>query len=132
MRARTGGRTVARMGDKPMFFFAGVYDDVAGAEADYESVKELYKSDDIGSYDAAIVRKEAGGKGKVTKTEKPTEHGAWTGLAAGAAAALAFPILLPAGTVGGLAAAGAGVGFGNAHPPPGTNPQEARQGRGHP
>lgn len=115
------------MGDKPMFFFAGVYDDVAGAEADYESVKELYKSDDIGSYDAAIVRKEPGGKVKVTKTEKPTEHGAWTGLAAGAAAALAFPFLLPAVTVGGMAAAGAGVGSWIAHLAHGTSRKDARE-----
>ena len=115
------------MGDKPMFFFAGVYDEVGGAEADYEAVKALYSSDDIGSYDAAIIRKQADGKVKVSKTEKPTHHGAWTGLAAGAAAAVAFPFLLPALSISGMAAGGAGLGAWMAHLAHGTSRADARE-----
>ena len=87
------------MSDKPMFMFAAVYDDVSGADADYEAIKALHAGDAIGSYDSAIISKQADGKVKVTKTEKPTQHGAWTGLAAGAGAAVLFPFLLPGLTV---------------------------------
>src|SRR5215210_7079374 len=69
---------------KPMFFYAGVYDNVGDADADYEAIKALHAGDAIASYDSAIITKQADGKVKVTKTEKPTKHGAWTGLAAGA------------------------------------------------
>src|SRR3954471_19010614 len=94
------------MSDRPMFFFAGVYDDVVDANADYEAIKALYEADDIGSYDAAVIRKQADGKIKISKTEKPTKHGAWTGLAAGAATAVVFPFLLPALSVAGMAGGG--------------------------
>jgi uncharacterized membrane protein len=115
------------MSDKPMFFYAGVYDDVADAEADYEAITALYKSDDIGSYDAAVIRKEADGKVKVSKTEKPTQHGGWTGLAAGAGIAVAFPFLLPVVTVGGMAAAGAGLGAWMGHLAHGTARADAKE-----
>jgi uncharacterized membrane protein len=115
------------MSDKPMFFFAAVYDADADANADYESIKALHKSGDIGSYDAAIVVKRADGKIKIHKTEKPTQHGGWTGLAAGAATAVVFPFLLPALTVGGMAAAGAGVGAWMGHLAHGTNREDARE-----
>jgi hypothetical protein len=65
------------MAEKPMFFFTGVYDDLAGAEADYATVKALHDADDMGSYDAAIVTKHADGRVRVTKTEKPAHHGAY-------------------------------------------------------
>jgi uncharacterized membrane protein len=84
---------------KPMFFYAGVYDNVHDADADYEAIKALHAGDAIGSYDSALITKQADGKVKVTKTEKPTQHGAWTGLAAGAGAAVVFPFLLPGLTV---------------------------------
>ena len=61
---------------KPMFFYAGVYDSVHDADADYEAIKALHAGDAIGSYDSAIISKQADGKVKVTKTEKPTHHGA--------------------------------------------------------
>ena len=34
---------------KPMFFYTGVYDNVADADADYEAIKSLYKGKAIGS-----------------------------------------------------------------------------------
>jgi uncharacterized membrane protein len=52
-----------------------------------------------------VIRKEEGGKVRVTKTEKPTQHGAWTGAAVGALVGLVFP---PA--VIGSAIVGAGAG----------------------
>jgi uncharacterized membrane protein len=115
------------MADKPMFFFAGVYDDVIDANADYEAIKSLYKKDDIGSYDAAVIRKQADGKVKVSKTEKPTQHGAWTGLAAGAATAVVFPFLLPALSVAGMAGAGAGLGAWIGHLAHGTDRADAKE-----
>src|SRR5690242_7601834 len=103
------------MSDKPMFFFAGIYDDPGVAEGDYDAIKRLYSKDDIGSYDAAVIVKRPDGKVKISKTEKPTQHGAWGGLAAGAGIAIVFPFLLPVVTVGGMAATGAGVGAWMAH-----------------
>ncbi|HEY3190222.1 MAG TPA: DUF1269 domain-containing protein [Solirubrobacteraceae bacterium] len=115
------------MSDKPMFFFAGVYDDVSDASADYETIKALREADDLGSYDAVIIRKQADGKIKIHKTEKPTQHGAWTGLAAGAATAVVFPFLLPALTVGGMAATGAGLGAWIGHLAHGTDRGDAKE-----
>jgi len=108
-----------------MFFFAGVYADHDAAEADYEAIKALHASHDIGSYDAATIMKDANGKVHVAKTEKPTQHGGWIGLAAGAGAAVVFPFLLPALVVGGAAGAGLGAWFG--HLSHGTSRAEAKE-----
>ena len=40
---------------KPMFFYTGIYDNVADADADYEAIKSLHKGKAIGSYDSAVV-----------------------------------------------------------------------------
>ena len=73
---------------KPMFFYVGIYHSATDAEADCDAIKALNDSGAIGSYDSAVLVKEADGDVKVTKTEKPAEHGAWVGVAAGAGAAL--------------------------------------------
>ena len=52
-----------------------------------------------------MIRKEDDGKVRVTKTEKPTQHGAWTGAGVGALVGLIFP---PA--IIGSAIVGAGAG----------------------
>ena len=52
-----------------------------------------------------MIRKEEDGKVRVTKTEKPTQHGAWTGAGVGALVGIIFP---PA--VSGAAIVGAGAG----------------------
>ncbi len=101
------------MSKKPMFLFAAVYPDVAAAEIDYATVKELHSAGDIGSYDAAVMTKDANGNVKVHKHEKPTQHGAWIGLAAGAAGAVLFPFLLPGLIVTGAAGAGIGAWIGH-------------------
>ena len=83
------------------------YDSVSDAEVDYEAVKALYYNAGVGhEFDAAVLERGADGKVKVSKKhEQSTRHGAWTGLAIGAAAAILPGIGLAAG-----AAAGAGIG----------------------
>jgi uncharacterized membrane protein len=93
------------MAHKPVFLYAAVYNDIADAEADYEAVFDLHAAGAIGTFDSAVVRKDADGKVRVTKTEKPTQHGAWTGAGVGALVGLVFP---PA--VLGSAIVGAGAG----------------------
>ncbi|MGO8946069.1 MAG: DUF1269 domain-containing protein [Ktedonobacterales bacterium] len=93
------------MSKKPVFLYVATYNSVNDAKADYEATKELYKSGVIATYDAAIINKDASGKVHISKHEKPTQHGAWTGAAIGAVAGLIFP---PSIVVG--AAVGAGVG----------------------
>ena len=65
-------------------FYAAIYDDIDDAEADYEAVFDLHDAGAIGTFDSAVIRKEEDGKVRVTKTEKPTQHGAWTGAGVGA------------------------------------------------
>src|SRR5678816_3719560 len=79
------------MADRPVFLYAAVYDEIDDAEADYEAVFDLHDAGAIGTFDSAVVRKEQDGKVRVTKTEKPTQHGAWTGAAVGALVGLVFP-----------------------------------------
>jgi uncharacterized membrane protein len=84
---------------------AAVYDEIDDAEADYEAVFDLHAAGAIGTFDSAVIRKEEDGKVRVTKTEKPTQHGAWTGAGVGALVGLIFP---PA--IIGSAIVGAGAG----------------------
>src|SRR5215469_8164291 len=93
------------MSDKPVFLYIATYNNVNDAEADYNAAKALYKSGVIATYDAAIITKDASGRVHVTKHEKPTQHGAWTGAAVGAVVGLIFPPSIVAD-----AAVGAGVG----------------------
>jgi uncharacterized membrane protein len=93
------------MADKPVYLYVATYDSLSDATADYEALKILYKNGEIATYDASIITKDTSGKVHVTKHEKPTQHGAWTGLVVGAVAGLIFPpsIIM-------TAAVGAGVG----------------------
>ena len=93
------------MSDRPVFLYAAVYDEIDDAEADYEAVFDLHAAGAIGTFDSAVIRKEADGKVRVTKTEKPTQHGAWTGAGVGALVGIIFP---PA--IIGSAIVGAGAG----------------------
>ena len=79
------------MSDRPVFLYAALYDDIADAEADYEAVFDLHAAGAIGTFDSAVIRKEEDGKVRVTKTEKPTQHGAWTGAGVGALVGILFP-----------------------------------------
>jgi uncharacterized membrane protein len=93
------------MADRPVFLYAAIYNDIDTAEADYEAVFDLHAAGAIGTFDSAVIRKEEDGKVRVTKTEKPTQHGAWTGAGVGALVGILFP---PA--VIGSAIVGAGAG----------------------
>jgi uncharacterized membrane protein len=92
---------------KPMFFYAGIYDNANDADTDLRAIKALNDSGAIGSYDAELITKKPNGEVKVTKTEKPTEHGAWWGVAAGAATVVLFPVAAPALLVAGASGGGA-------------------------
>ncbi|HWX86776.1 MAG TPA: DUF1269 domain-containing protein [Solirubrobacteraceae bacterium] len=94
------------MADQPVFVFLAAYDDAGEAELDYEAVFELHAAGAIGTFDAAVVEKDEGGKVHVHKTEKPTQHGAWTGIAVGAIVGILFPPSIIGGVIVGGAAGG--------------------------
>ena len=92
------------MADEPVFIYLATYETEADAKLDYDVVKDLHSAGIIGTYDAAIITKDADGKVKVHKHEKPTQHGAWTGAAVGAVVGILFPpALLLDIAIGGLA-----------------------------
>jgi uncharacterized membrane protein len=91
------------MSDKPVFIYAATYSDPAEAEMDYEALLELHAEKLVGTYDVALVTKDEEGKVHLEKHEKPTQHGAWGGIAIGAAiGAVAAPAIIPAALVGGV------------------------------
>ncbi len=91
------------MSNRPVFIYAATYSDPAGAEADYDTLLELHAAKLVGTYDVALVTKDDDGKVHVEKHEKPTQHGAWGGIAVGAAVGvLAAPAVIPAALVGGV------------------------------
>jgi uncharacterized membrane protein len=91
------------MSDQPVFLFLGVYGDPAVARDDLEVVRDLHATGVIGTYDAAVAVKDADGSVHVDKWEKPTQHGAWWGIGAGAVLGILFPpSLLGAAAVGGV------------------------------
>jgi uncharacterized membrane protein len=97
------------MSDNPVFVYGAVYADRADAEADYDVLLAAHSADLVGSYDVALMYKDDEGKVHVSKHEKPTQHGAWTGAAVGAFLGIVFPpSILGAAVVG--AAAGGGIG----------------------
>jgi uncharacterized membrane protein len=62
----------------------------------------------VGTFDSAVIEKDED-KVRVHKTEKPTQHGAWTGIAVGAVAGILFPPSIIGGAiVGGVAGGVAG------------------------
>jgi len=93
------------MSDKPVFVYAATYASLDDAEADYDTLLDLHDADLVGTYDVGIINKDAEGKVHVTKHEKPTQHGAWTGAGVGAVIGILFP---PA--ILGAAAVGAATG----------------------
>lgn len=92
----------------PVFIFIGTYPSEAAAQADYDVVKDLHLAGAVGSYDAAVLTKDADGKVHENKDETSTRHGAWGGLAVGAVVGLLFPPSIVAG--GAIGAAVGGVG----------------------
>jgi uncharacterized membrane protein len=91
------------------FIYVATYADESTAREDYDVVKGLHKTGLVGSYDAAVVTKDAKGKVHENKDETATRHGAWWGIAAGAAVGLLFPpSILATAAVGGVAGGVAG------------------------
>jgi|SRR5689334_8012961 uncharacterized membrane protein len=93
------------MADRPVFLYAAIYDDIGDAEADYEAVFDLHAAGLVGTFDSAVIEKDED-KVRVHKTEKPTQHGAWTGIAVGAIAGILFPPSIIGGAIVGGAAGG--------------------------
>lgn len=90
------------MADNSLFVYVATYSNVEDAKLDYGDVQQLYKDGVIGVYDAAVVNKDVDGTVHVSKHEKPTEYGAWTGLVVGSLIALFYPAYLIAELVLGV------------------------------
>ena len=93
-----------------VFVYIGTYPSEPAARSDYDVVKDLHAVGAVGTYDAAVVTKDASGKVHVNKDETATRHGAWGGAAVGAVVGILFP---PSIVVG--AAVGAAVGGVSGH-----------------
>jgi uncharacterized membrane protein len=104
------------------FVLVATYPDEATARQDYQVVKDAHAAGLVGSYDAAVVTKDASGKIHENKDETATRHGAWWGAAAGAAVGVIFPPSLLAG-----AAVGAAVGGVSGHLAKGMSRSDAKE-----
>lgn len=90
-------------GSDSTFVLLATYPDEDMAQEDYQVVKNAHAAGLVGSYDAAIITKDASGKIHENKDETATRHGAWWGVAAGAAVGVLFPpSILGAAAVGGV------------------------------
>ena len=93
-----------------VFIFIGTYPNETGARADYDVVKALHLAGAVGTYDAAVVTKDAAGKVHVNKDEMSTRHGAWGGAAVGALVGILFPpSIIASAAVGAAVGGGTGV-----------------------
>jgi uncharacterized membrane protein len=91
------------------FVYIGTYPDEDYAQADYSVVKALHTEGAVGTYDAAVVTKDASGKVHVNKDEMATRHGGWGGVAVGAVVGVLFPpSIIGAAVVGGAVGAVSG------------------------
>jgi uncharacterized membrane protein len=92
-----------------MFLYIGTYPSEVAARDDYDVVKDLHALDVVGTYDAAVITKDANGKVHVNKDEMATRHGGWGGAAAGAVVGMLFPpALIGSALVGGAIGAASG------------------------
>jgi len=92
------------MSDRPVFIYAATYAGIDDALADYDALLDLHHAHLVGTYDVAVINKDDRGKVHVHKHEKPTQHGAWTGIAVGALAGVLFPpSVIGSAVVGGVA-----------------------------
>jgi uncharacterized membrane protein len=104
------------------FILVATYPDELTAREDYESVKDAHSMGLVGSYDAAVITKDPGGKIHEHKHETATRHGAWWGVAAGAAVGVLFPPSILA-----TAAAGGVIGGVSGHLAKGMSRSEAKE-----
>src|SRR6516164_3842641 len=95
-----------------LMVYAGVYENVAGAEADYQFVKELHtEAGLIDAYDAAVIERREDGKVKIVKKhETPTRVGGVLGGGVGLATGLVVALFPFAAIGGGLLVVATGSG----------------------
>ena len=99
------------MSDTRVAIYVATYADRADALADYGALLDLHEIKRVGSYDVAVISKDAEGKVHVGKHEKPTQHGVWAGVLVGAFVGVLFPpAVVGVATVGGAAAVGGVIG----------------------
>ena len=112
---------------------AGVYRDLESAEADYELVQELHRTEALmDAYDAAVIHRRADGKVKITKKhETPTRVGGVLGGGAGLATGLVVALFPFAAIGGGLllatTAGGAVLGALAGHAAAGMSREDLKQ-----
>jgi uncharacterized membrane protein len=104
------------------FIYLATYPDEMAARDDYQAVKGLHALGVVGSYDAAVITKDTNGKVHENKDETATRHGAWWGIAAGAAVGILFPP-----SVLGAAAAGGVIGGVSGHLAKGMSRSRAKE-----
>ena len=82
-----------------VFVQLNAYADVAGAEADQKTVKELHSSDRMGRFETTVIARDDQGQVSVVKEEATARRWASRGLVVGAVLGVMFPpsILLTAG-----------------------------------
>jgi uncharacterized membrane protein len=121
-RIAPAGKEVRMSDSSSTFVLVATYPDEAAAQGDYQVIKDAHAQGVVGSYDAAVVTKDATGTVHQNKDETATRKGAWWGTAAGATVGLIFP---PSILVG--AAAGAAVGAVSGHLAKGMSRSDAQQ-----
>ncbi len=89
-----------------VFIYLGTYPSEPAARADYDVVKDLHLVGAVGTYDAAVITKDAAGKVHVNKDEMATRHGAWGGAAVGAVVGILFPPAIIGSAIVGAAVGG--------------------------
>jgi|SRR5215469_13166581 len=104
------------------FLYLATYPNEDSAREDYKAVKQLHSAGLVGSYDAALVTRDANGKIHENKDETATRHGAWWGIAAGAAVGVLFPPSVLA-----TAAAGGVIGGVSGHLAKGMSRSRAKE-----
>jgi uncharacterized membrane protein len=109
-------------GSDGTFMLVATYPDEDMAQEDYQVVKGAHAAGLVGSYDAAVITKDTRGKIHENKDETATRHGAWWGIAAGAAVGVLFP---PA--ILGAAAAGGVIGGVSGHLAKGMSRSDAKE-----
>ena len=116
------------MSNRALFIYAATYADQADALADYDALLDLHEIRLVGTYDVALITKDADGKVHVQKHEKPTQHGAWGGVLVGALVGVLFPpAVVGVATVGGAAAIGGVLGGLGGHFSEGMSRSDAKE-----
>lgn len=104
---------MAKKDKDTLYVVAATYDDIKGAVADYEALKQLYyQIKSSHDFDAAVIAKDADGHVEVVKKhEQPTRHGAAVGLGWGLGVGVVAALFPPVG-IGLVAAGGGGAAIG--------------------